>query len=444
MLRAYGQKLRKAFGQFLPAALINCARQGAPVKPLRTALKKVRKLLRSPNLFLRDFFLKRVPLSVGADINRKTTQDTKSTQIRGLKRRAPMETLFSGYISFSQPVDAVITWVDGNDPEFIMLREAHQEHDTSGKVAANNVARYQSRDEIRFCVRSIRTYAPWIKTIYIVTNGQVPDWLDETQDRVKIITHDQIIPQKYLPTFNSHVIESCLHHIPGLSEHYVYFNDDVMLLQPAQPTDFFTETGLLRGFVSSAVIPNGPISVADTPSMTAIKNARAALFEKTGCYLSPMFAHTFHPQRKSVALACEEVFATALHKCRQNKFRNTADILCTSFLFPCYAYVNGDGVFSKLRAWYFNVRDATAESLYSELLAMKDDQSGPRSVCLNDHLPATLEYNFAGYETHLAKFLQHYFPLAHAAEKDRISDTPSVRELPVEDITEEVLLVAVR
>ena len=387
------------------------------------------KLTQKPNLFLRDFFLKRAPLEVGADINRVTTRDPKPVRRKPRKAAEPITTLFSGYLSFSKPVDAVITWVDGNDPGFIASREAHRGHDTSGKVAANNIARYESRDEIRFCVRSIRTFVPWIKTIYIVTNGQVPDWFDENQDRVKIVTHDQIIPDEYLPTFNSHVIESCLHRIPGLSEHYIYFNDDVMLLQPAKPTDFFTETGVMRGFISSAVFPNGPICAADTPSMTAIKNARSLLFEKTGYHLSPKFAHTFHPQRKSVAFACEEIFAGALHECRKNKFRNTSDVLCTSFLFPCYAYVTGAGVFSKLRAWYFNVRDVTAQSLYTKMLKMKDQPSGPRSVCLNDHLPDTLEFNFADYAKALTDFLHSYYPATCEAERDREFGTKPMPEL---------------
>lgn len=401
------------------------------MKPYQRASKKIHKLVTKPKLFLRDYFLKLTPLEETADINRKTSVDARSKK-RAVK--GPIEsvkTLMSGFVSFSRDVDAVITWVDGSDAEFLARREAHRHHDTSGKIAANNAARYQSHDEIRYCVRSIRTYAPWIRTIYIVTNGQVPNWFDADQDRVKIVSHQEIIPDEYLPTFNSHVIESCLHRIPGLSEHFVYFNDDVMLLQPAKPTDFFTETGLMRGFVSTAVIPNGPICQADTPSMTAIKNARKLLFDETGYHLSPKFAHTFHPQRRSVGYTCEEVFSDALHACRVNKFRNTSDVLCTSFLFPCYAYVTGAGVFSRLRAWYFNVRDVTAKNLYTKLHQFKSNPAGPKSVCLNDHLPDSLEYNFQGYDAALAAFLQAYFPVAFEFERDGIRRTTQAIDSPV-------------
>jgi hypothetical protein len=392
--------------------------------------KKLKKAIRSPQLFLRDFFLKRVPLEWDADINRKTRVDHKcmTTPRAGRSRKSgpptnkirgsgpKVETILSGYVSFGHDVDAVVTWVDGSDPEFTAKRQSYSYHDSSGKIAANNVARYQSHDEIRYCVRSIQQFAPWIRTIYIVTNGQVPNWFNPNQSKVKIVFHDEIIPAQYLPTFNSHVIESCLHRINGLSEHFVYFNDDVMLLRPLSPTDLFTETGLMRGFVSSATISNSPPTYSDTPSMTAIKNARILLAEKTGYYLSPKFAHTYHPQRKSVSFACEKAFAAEFHTCRSNKFRNTSDILCTSFLFPCYAYVNGHGVFSKLRAWYFNIRDVSAQSLYAKLLNLKGVQSGPLSVCLNDHLPDNQKYNFAEYEAALNAFLLQYYDIPFPCE----------------------------
>ena len=382
--------------------------------------KKIRKLFKSPGVFWRDYFLKRAPLELNSDINRLTSLDdrkmTGEKKGRAASASSRVETISSGYISFGHDVDAVITWVDGNDPDFIANRERHKSHDNSGKIAANNVARYQSHDEVKYCIRSIQQYAPWIKTIYLVTNGQVPRWFDPSQDRVRIITHDEIIPHQYLPTFNSHVIESCLHKIEGLSEHFVYFNDDVMLLKPVAPTDFFTENGLMRGFVSRAVIANGPPISADTPSMTAIKNARQVLFEKTGYYLSPKFAHTYHPQRKSVSQECEAEFASELHVCRSNKFRNTSDILCTSFLFPCYAYVKGYGVFSRLRAWYFNVRDVLAQSLYIKLLDFKGKDEGPISVCLNDHLADNQKYNFESYEDALRGFLEEYYDVQFPCE----------------------------
>lgn len=90
----------------------------------------------------------------------------------------------------------------------------------------------------RYSLRSLETNAPWIRHIYIVTNGQVPSWLDTSNPRVSIIPHDVIFANhSVLPTFSSLAIEFNLHRIPGLSETFLYFNDDVFLGRPVTPWD---------------------------------------------------------------------------------------------------------------------------------------------------------------------------------------------------------------
>ena len=374
-------------------------------------LKKLKKLVLNPNVFWRDFFLKRAPLSHDADGMNKKVKEPENKN-----NEESVETLSSGFISLTHPIDVVITWVDGNCPKFQAERLSHSKNDTFGKTAANNEARYQNRDELRYSIRSILTYAPWVNKIYIVTNGQIPTWFNHAQDRVKIIKHDEIIDEEYLPTFNSHVIESYLHHIPDLNERYIYFNDDVMLLKPLRPEDFYTESGLMRGFISNSLIPDGPANASDSPAIVSMKNARDLLHKKSGYRFNLKFSHIFHPQRKTVASLCENKFAPDFKEFRKNKFRNKNDLLCTSFLFPCYAYAHGYGVFSKVNAWYFNIRDLKAKSLYILMQNMKGKETGPVCVCLNDHLPENLDYNFQDYEQHLEAFLKSYYPKSYPFE----------------------------
>ena len=105
-------------------------------------------------------------------------------------------------------------------------------------VAAN---RFQDNDELRFSLRSLEKYAPWIRHIYIVTNGQRPHWLNLSHPKVSLITHEQIFANKsHLPTFSSPSIETNIHRIPGLSRRFLYFNDDLLLGSPVWPDDFFT------------------------------------------------------------------------------------------------------------------------------------------------------------------------------------------------------------
>lgn len=151
-------------------------------------------------------------------------------------------------------IDAVITWVDGSDP-------AHRQrlHDYLADLGARpptaDATRFNDAGELEYCITSILRYAPWFRTLYIVTDAQTPTLLGKLAgtafaDRVQLVDHRQVFAgyEHHLPTFNSRAIISVLWRIPGLAEHFVYFNDDFMLLQPVQPTDFFRgDAVVMRG-----------------------------------------------------------------------------------------------------------------------------------------------------------------------------------------------------
>lgn len=106
--------------------------------------------------------------------------------------------------------------------------------------------RFQDNQELKYSLRSLEKYAPWVRNVFLVTNGQVPNWLNLSHPKIKIITHNQIFENKsHLPTFSSPAIETHLHRIPGLSKRFLYFNDDVLLGKPIWPDDFFTHS---KGF----------------------------------------------------------------------------------------------------------------------------------------------------------------------------------------------------
>lgn len=96
-------------------------------------------------------------------------------------------------------------------------------------------------EELRYSLRSVERYAPWVRTIYVVTNGQIPYWLNLSHPRLKLITHEMIFTNRsHLPTFSSPAIETHLHRIPGLSKKFLYLNDDVLFGAEVWPDDFFT------------------------------------------------------------------------------------------------------------------------------------------------------------------------------------------------------------
>lgn len=138
--------------------------------------------------------------------------------------------------------DLVYTWVDGNDPVWRKKHDAFTGVE-SRKKDVDCKGRYADNDELKYSLRSVEKYAPWIRRIFIVTDGQVPDWLDTSNPKIRIIDHKDIISPEGLPCFNSQVIEHCLPRIPDLSEHFLYANDDMFINRDVSPGDFFAEDG---------------------------------------------------------------------------------------------------------------------------------------------------------------------------------------------------------
>src|SRR5699024_5053315 len=121
---------------------------------------------------------------------------------------------------------------DGVDPDAV-------------EESATAESRFASRDELRFSLRSVEYYASWFNHIYLVTDGQVPDWLDLNHPKLTVVDHKEIFADTtVLPVFNSHAIESQPHHIAGLTERYLYLNDDVFFMRPTEPELFFEGNGL--------------------------------------------------------------------------------------------------------------------------------------------------------------------------------------------------------
>lgn len=139
-------------------------------------------------------------------------------------------------------------------PHAIWLPMTPEEKVTKNDIISSN--RFQDNEELRYSLRSVERYAPWIRRIYIVTNGQIPHWLNLDNPRISVVTHQDIFVNKsHLPCYSSPAIESHLHRIPGLSKYFMYLNDDVMFGNDIWPHDFFTPEGGQRIFLSWSV-PN--------------------------------------------------------------------------------------------------------------------------------------------------------------------------------------------
>lgn len=286
------------------------------------------------------------------------------------------------------PVDAVYLWVDDSDPRWRAKRAAVRRRlglaDGSG---AGDAHYFRDRGELRASMRSLETYAPWIRHVYLVTDDQAPDWLDTQHGRVTVVDHREIFSDSdALPSFNSHAIASQVHRIPGLSDKYLILNDDVMFTAPVTPYDFFTTAGQLRVFFSRTRRPDISRD-RQNPLEHARSNSAELIHRDFGRRASEVFAHVPIPQRKDVAAEVAERYAGEIAVTLRSPFRSETDVESNSWLHLYIALFTGRGVRSTIRYGYFNIGDPSVR----ERLDHKGYPDNVSVICLNDVPPPSGE-----------------------------------------------------
>lgn len=181
-------------------------------------------------------------------------------------------------------IDFVIPWVDGNDPEW---RKQKNEYSPS-KESDTGVNRYRDMGILKYWFRAVESYAPWVNKVHFITCGHLPQWLNTECEKLNIVNHKDYIPEKYLPTFSSHPIELNMHRIEGLSERFVYFNDDTFL-NGSISEEFFFKNGKPRDY---AYLTN--IYLADTDDCFGhICTNNIVLINREFSYIKSFAKHPF-------------------------------------------------------------------------------------------------------------------------------------------------------
>ena len=219
-------------------------------------------------------------------------------------------------------IDMVFTYCDGTDPKFI--EEKNRFLKEKDKVN-NKPIRYININEIVYSVRSVLKFMPWINMIYIITNKQIPPI--ELNPKVKIIDHTEIIPKKYLPTFNSDVIESFIHNIPELSEIFLYNNDDMMHTRNVNISDIIQENKFIfRNYYRNWIITQNTCEYLKRIHLTS------QLFKQSNPSIKLINNHHTKFLRKSTLKFVEEKYPKLLHELRVNRVRGENYI---QYLFFC-------------------------------------------------------------------------------------------------------------
>ena len=279
-------------------------------------------------------------------------------------------------------IDIVVTTVDGSDRAWQtkMLSALAEEPDRPALNKTTNLGRFANHDELRYLLRSVYYYAPWVRTIHIVTDNQCPQWLDKTHPMINLVDHKAIIDSCFLPTFNSDAIESAIWRIPGLSEEFVYFNDDMLLMSLTTKKTFFSEYGVPYFFESPRRLPSIPAEWAS--AYTSNAHIRTAdILEEHG-YPRPRrkFKHIPYAGKKSIFEQIEKEFRDELVETRRSKFRSIDSMATFSFLYENFALATMQGQLSDLPYKYIEITDGSwKEQLYK---VCKDTET--KIVCIND------------------------------------------------------------
>lgn len=312
------------------------------------------------------------------------------------------------------PIDAVFTWVDGTDPVWLERKRRALEQNAGHPMpeAAVDDLRFVGHDELRHSLRSLELYAPWVRHVYLVTDGQRPEWLREDSDWVTVVDHRDIAPPgTVLPTFNSQAIEANLHRIEGLSEHFLYFNDDMFLSSPVPPELFFHANGLASMYLSRAqVAPGDPVEGEPAPD-AAGKNARRLVQEVSGRRLSRKLFHAPYALRRSVSYEIEQRWPEIVQRTRDSQFRRLEDVTLAGGLHLNYAYATARAVTRGIRYRYVGIGERTAAAELRRLIADRDTL---QTFCLNDavqELPADV------VDQQVRAFLAERFPDVGSFEK---------------------------
>jgi len=316
-------------------------------------------------------------------------------------------------------IDLVYTWVDHTDPAWQKKKKA----ELSGLSAGTDInsrslsqGRFHNRDELKYSLRSIDQYAPFINNIYIVTADQTPDWLDVTHPRIHIISHDEIMPDDSLPTFNANAIECSLHNIPGLAEHFIYMNDDMFIGHQADYTSFFTSNGASINHLSEMSVDDKPPGEKETGLEWGIKNSRKLIFEKYGKLYSHKLFHSPYTLITSHLTKLESLFPETFDQTRHSKFRNISDTGVTYALYQAYADIQSLGMLINYTkkdhiSRYINLANPFLESKLYKLAYSRNFLS----FCLNEPIDPSLDTST--FDLQIKNFLESYFPKKCQFEK---------------------------
>lgn len=289
-------------------------------------------------------------------------------------------------------IDIVYTWVDGSDVLWRSKRsEAARENKDARLIETANVeGRFRDNGELWYSLRALEAYFPDHGQIFLVTDNQKPAWIGQFPC-VTVIDHTDILDPDGLPTFSSMNIEACLHRIDGLSEYYLYFNDDVFLCRNVTEEDFFSGNGVIFNASETEVPENAEGSERYTDIQAAAQSIKWLGSQGYSKIVRNLPGHAPMPVIKSTMIEMEQVFPGLFRKARREKFRCRGSFSLLSDLYYRWMIATGRGQVVVGSSVYFETGSPDFERSL-RAFEKRSRNSPVFSFCINDtHDNATPE-----------------------------------------------------
>lgn len=283
---------------------------------------------------------------------------------------------FEAIVNRPANIDYVFPYVDCTKPQWQeQYAQYNSEIDSQRFEAHENLLKYK--------FRSIEKYMPWISTIHMIVSdiSQVPDWVD--QSKVHIVLHKDFIPERFLPTFNSCTIEMFLHKIPGLSEKFIYSNDDMYANDVLKPKFYFPDDSSIKADLQIRKLYKAS-DINQIWAQIPVNSYKLAARDAPGYYHKYVDGknlyepqHIGKPMLKSINKAVYEKYETEILS-SITRFRSGVNL--NQYLFIAYALFHGKGTFETFRFAYHHVGNDTDKII----AALEAKENRPRAICCND------------------------------------------------------------
>lgn len=324
-------------------------------------------------------------------------------------------------------IDLVYLWVNDKDEKWQEKRRYWANKLGIANAEENNNCRFSDNDELKYSLRSAEMYAPWLNKIFIITDNQIPEWLDTNHPKIRIVDHKEIMPEECLPCFNSEALETCIANIPDLSEYFLCANDDKFFAAPVSPEYFFdnhnnpivnmrpqnwTKDEIIRSLYKQSYL--------NTISIFKKYHATRTDFEK----LEPF--HCIEAYRKSYYLECKNKFQKYFEQTVNQKFRSENAVQRP--IVDLYMVTNKNCQLKLNTAVLEQNSCLKVDNLYLAIGSLKSMQEAieakrPKLLCINDG-----DYILEKDRYNLKFLLENLFPHKQEWEKT-VKENPIVKSI---------------